>query len=206
MTMYHISTGSKFHHGPRFTKQQRNLIINGYEKMKTLPAILQDFRTVFPDRGISVTENSIRSLLDRARKADMIKRQKYSRGVPIDIKMQCIALYNDGKSQRDIIAGLKEKFPGFKRKITRNMISGWVKWGKDHKLLTRIKSRRDIEYRVKRAEKEKKPRRRDDWVAPITLPYVRCIDPKRAPEIAQLLRMPVEVYRARQQRWYTAQR
>jgi hypothetical protein len=110
--------------------------------------------------------------------------------------MHCIELYNASKTQQQIIAGLKEKFKDYKRDITRNMISGWVKWGKDHKLLTRIKTRHACDHRVRRAVKEDKPRRRDDWVAPITLPYVRCLDPARAQHMAQLLRMPVEIYQA----------
>lgn len=188
---------SKYAHGPRFTDEQRQFIISSYESMKTLPVILTDFRHAYPDRGASVTENSLRTLIDRARKAKLIKRNKYSRQVAMDVKMHCIELYNGGATQQQIISGLKKKFRKFGRDITRNMISGWVKWGKDHKLLTRKVERPASPSRVTRRVKVAKESTIHEIFRPVTLPYVRCLDPLRAQHMASLLRQPVEVVTAR---------
>ena len=202
---YEPAMHSKYAHGPRFTDQQRNLIVQRYDEMKTLPEILQEFREAFPRRAVSVTENSIRSCLDRAPKADLIKRQKYSRSVAVEVKLCCIELYNTGMGQRAIIKGVLERFPDFGREINRNMISGWVKWGKENKLLKRVvppkMDKRSAGYvRTKPYHKEHWKETAEYRHVVITLPYVRCLDPKRAQEMAKVLGMPIEVYLHRQ-RW-----
>lgn len=203
MAMYQTAINLNHTHGPKFTTKQRELIIQGYEDMKTLPVILTEFRQRFPNRGVFVTENSLRSCIDRARKAGLIKREKFARNAPMNVKYYCIELYNEGKSQRDIIAGIHDKFNGLQRDITRNVISGWVKWGKDHGLLTR-KQKPHVVTRYHRGQikhvdedEEFEPGSKDFWCAPVTLPYVKIVDPARAEHVAKLLGMPVELYKLR---------
>lgn len=194
-------TGHLYTHGPKFSREQREFILQEYEGMKTLPQIVADFRETFPNRGVSVTENSLQSFIGRMRKLGKIKRPPYSRSVRIDIKMVCVELYNKGFSQNKIIKGIKERFPEFERDINRNMISGWVKWGKDHKLLNRTRQAEKAGNRMRKStSRTARSAQASDIALPVTLPYVHCLDPQRAAHMAQLLRMPVEIWKLRNRR------
>ena len=205
MAMYLETNGYNGHtpysHGPKFSREQRDFILQQYEKMRTLPQIVNDFRETFPHRGVSVTENSLQSFITRMRKLGKVKRPPYSRSVCIDVKMACVELYNQGLSQHKIIKGVKERFPDFEREINRNMISGWVKWGKDHKLLNRTRQAEKASNRMRKStSRTARSAQASDIMLPVSLPYVRCLDPARAAHMAQLLRLPVEVWMLRRRR------